>query len=373
MVKAQLGSLSAEQVDQRSIELSWNTDEAFEYYELHVYGPLELESYQFFSQKNFLIITDLLPGNSYQWRLRGFDGSQWSAFEMGPQVELAPLSFQCGDELIDYRDERSYATGQFGDACWMLENLDHPHHEGIFSFTLDDQGAHDHGDHDHAGYFYCWSGANAISMDFNFIPYLKESTKGVCPAGWHVPSEREWDELIEYSEQAYIALDALDFGINPMGFVCCDGAQMGSSHSFYWSSTQAGPDDEAYAYRFSPDRDKPLKMPFGKHSSLHIRCVEDKNRPEAGLNTGSQDLSSSLTQLNVFPNPATDQIRVLLPSEKENARVQILDLRGKVLKEKSIDKNQVEAKFSLNNLSAGVYIVLLRSNSGNISGRFVKG
>ncbi len=36
---------------------------------------------------------------------------------------IAPVTWICGDSLIDQRDDQNYSTIQIGGQCWMAENL----------------------------------------------------------------------------------------------------------------------------------------------------------------------------------------------------------------------------------------------------------
>ena len=68
--------------------------------------------------------------------------------------------------------------------------------------------------------------------------------------------------------------------------------------------------------------------------------------------TGIQNLASNLN-INVYPNPATDKLNIEV---SENAKVQILDLTGKVIMETAVIANQIQT-LEVNNLANGVYTV----------------
>ena len=69
-------------------------------------------------------------------------------------------------ELLDRRDQQKYAVTQIGDAYWMAQDLKF---ETEQSRTSEVAGA---------GRVYYWSDA-----------------QNVCPAGWHLPSDAEWQTL----------------------------------------------------------------------------------------------------------------------------------------------------------------------------------
>jgi uncharacterized protein (TIGR02145 family) len=95
-------------------------------------------------------------------------------------------------ELQDGRDGKVYATIQIGDQNWMAQNLNIGEMiEGIIEMT--DDGIiqkycyeNDPVNGDVFGGLYTWG---------EMINYNLESTQGICPEGWHIPSEEEWRQL----------------------------------------------------------------------------------------------------------------------------------------------------------------------------------
>ncbi|MDY6327298.1 MAG: FISUMP domain-containing protein, partial [Bacteroidales bacterium] len=110
--------------------------------------------------------------------------------------------------VTDY-DGNVYNTVQIGNKCWMKENLRTKHYaDGTEipaggSSTSDAQPYY----YDYVaapsvalplelrGYLYNWSAAMNGASSSNTIP---SNVQGVCPSGWHLPSELEWIELTNY-------------------------------------------------------------------------------------------------------------------------------------------------------------------------------
>ena len=112
-------------------------------------------------------------------------------YELGD--EKISESFSCGKHLTDPRDGKSYNTVKIGDQCWMAENLD--------VGTMID-GALDMTDNDQIEK-YCYQNSSSMCDTYGALYQWDElmnyttvkSSQGICPDGWHVPSDMEVQEL----------------------------------------------------------------------------------------------------------------------------------------------------------------------------------
>jgi len=101
----------------------------------------------------------------------------------------------CGEHLVDYRDGQSYTTVQIGSQCWMQENLNYDNGCSNINYSSStDVGwcacyANNQTNCDTHGKLYQWSAA----MNNN-----TSTTQGVCPDGWHIPTDAEWTKLTDY-------------------------------------------------------------------------------------------------------------------------------------------------------------------------------
>jgi uncharacterized protein (TIGR02145 family) len=100
---------------------------------------------------------------------------------------------------VEDQDGNTYKTVQIGDQCWMAENLN----VGVMVDSVDTGSTHsdvsDNGtiekycyDNDPAncetdGGLYDWNEAMQYTTE--------EGTQGICPAGWHIPTDEEWKTL----------------------------------------------------------------------------------------------------------------------------------------------------------------------------------
>lgn len=120
--------------------------------------------------------------------------------EFGESCENA--GYPCG-EPVDF-DGYQYATIQIGEQCWFAENLRNVHYangDSIPGNLTDDewentesgaQSVYGEGDSD------VWNGSNPDEFEnlekygrlYNW--YAVSDSRGLCPNGWHVPSDYEW-------------------------------------------------------------------------------------------------------------------------------------------------------------------------------------
>lgn len=202
------------------------------------------------------------------------DGTKYYLAVDGGNV-IAKLQ-QCPDSLIDY-DGNTYGVVKIGEQCWMAENLrvTHyadstpiPHVTGVTNWdTLDvSDKAYCYYDDDSVtnaetyGALYTWAAAMNGAASSNSIP---SSVQGVCPDGWHLPSDAEWTELTDYLGGESIAGGKLKEtgtthwhspntgATNETGFTALPGGDRvsdGSFHyvgglGFWWSATESSATD----------------------------------------------------------------------------------------------------------------------------------
>lgn len=100
--------------------------------------------------------------------------------------------FTCGvDNLIDSRDANSYQTVQIGTQCWMKENLNYTS-ANSWCYENNSSNCNTY------GRLYTWDAVTGgTSSSSN-----PSGVQGVCPSGWHVPSDAEWQQL-----EIYLGMD----------------------------------------------------------------------------------------------------------------------------------------------------------------------
>ena len=114
--------------------------------------------------------------------------------------------------LTDERDGQTYKTVVIGTQKWMAENL---HYAGEnaseeLAANMANEVLCPSGDEEYcekAGYVYSWTAAMNISPTYatrhsSTIP-IDAVHQGICPEGWHVPTQEEWNTLLIFVTPSY--------------------------------------------------------------------------------------------------------------------------------------------------------------------------
>ncbi|MCD4736354.1 MAG: hypothetical protein K8R53_09940, partial [Bacteroidales bacterium] len=108
----------------------------------------------------------------------------------GRGCQVPAADFMCGMPFTDARDGQVYSTVQIGTQCWMAENLNIGTRIAGINDQIDNSIIEKYcynDDEDSCTVFgglYQWN----EMMQYSITP----GTLGICPLGWHVPSDAEW-------------------------------------------------------------------------------------------------------------------------------------------------------------------------------------
>lgn len=109
-----------------------------------------------------------------------------------------------GTPTLTDRDNNIYNTVELGEQCWMRENLrttkyadgvSIPQGVGASSIAAWSYPNSDATNKATYGLLYNYAAVMRNASPTNDIP---SGVQGICPAGWHVPSDAEWVQLIDY-------------------------------------------------------------------------------------------------------------------------------------------------------------------------------
>ncbi|MDD4148632.1 MAG: FISUMP domain-containing protein [Bacteroidales bacterium] len=200
------------------------------------------------------------------------------------------------DSFTDVRDGTVYQSVTIGDQVWMAENLKfleyvYPpdQYNIIFPFF----------------YVYGYSGSDVAeakaTVNYNTYGVLYNraaaTSYSLCPSGWHLPTDAEWNQLANYfvdiateggklKEAGTTHWNSPNTGAtNETGFTALPGGQRDESSTFgnlkqvghWWSATEDDPEYENYGLTWELRYDSSsLERSAHFYSvGLSVRCVRD--------------------------------------------------------------------------------------------------
>ncbi|MCF8369259.1 MAG: hypothetical protein K9G76_09475 [Bacteroidales bacterium] len=149
----------------------------------------------------------------------------------------------CGDDLTDTRDGQTYATVDINGQCWMAENLNYG--------TMINTGSYQN--NNGIPEKYCLNNSTAFCDELGGLYQWNEmmnynSTaggQGICPDGWHVPTDAEWYALENFVDPSINNPNATGWRGNTAGQKL-KSSQSGGSYN--WANTM-GTDDYGFTAR----------------------------------------------------------------------------------------------------------------------------
>ena len=225
-------------------------------------------------------------------------------------------TFRCGTSTISDYDGNAYSTVKLGGQCWMAENLRTTHYSDGDPIDLGTTTsttipyryypASDSANVGTYGYLYNWA---AVMNETTSTEANPSGVQGVCPTGWHVPSDAEWTALKEYvsSQDQYVCYyqnspnigkalasttgwnsststacgvgttqstnNATGFNARPAGNYYASGGNGFGSYANFWTTTETS--GNAYSYNLSYTSPSLNRSSSGEASGFSVRCVRD--------------------------------------------------------------------------------------------------
>jgi uncharacterized protein (TIGR02145 family) len=173
--------------------------------------------------------------------------------------------------FTDDRDGHVYKWVKIGEQIWMAENLAYKTTVGSWAYDFNQTNISKY------GYLYDW-----------------ETAKKICPTGWHLPSDNDWETLVNFAGgKSYAAVKLKEkgtahwqeyddiVGTNETGFTALPGGSRfyihfmyGGSTGFWWSSTEE--DQYGVWYRsITNGYNSVSRSSYSNGSAVSVRCIKD--------------------------------------------------------------------------------------------------
>ena len=223
---------------------------------------------------------------------------------------------------------------------------------------------------------------DSTGLIYNF--YAVIDSRNLCPVGWHVPTNNEWDDLLLFLDpntildwdgtQSEISGGRLkssnsgwylpNIGSFDSGFDAQPGGRrevIGTntlgfnahgSVSFYWSSSSY--DTQVSYGRFMGNSVTWIKRStFINDYGLSVRCIKNGSQSEI--------IELGTFELKVFPNSTYDNVNLMISENLLGETFEIYDLTGKIILTGVLnDKIQ---SIELTSINQGIYYFRLKNNS----------
>ena len=194
-------------------------------------------------------------------------------------------------------DGNVYKTTTIGTQIWMSENLKTTKYRNGELIGTTYPASMDIRSTLSPKYEWAYSGKESNSDIYGrlYTWYATTDNRGICPAGWHVPTDTEWSTLTTYLGGEVTAYSKLkeadeihwikyDTGTNETGFTAIPGGirnsrgpfdDLGSS-SYWWSSTGSG-SSEAWYRHMNNTPGSFYRYLYLKRNGLSVRCIMNSN------------------------------------------------------------------------------------------------
>ena len=169
--------------------------------------------------------------------------------------------------VIDPRDGQVYPVVRIGDQCWLQKNMNFE-----------------------TGTNWCYAYDTSYCNTYGRL-YDWHTALGVCPSGWHLPSDEEWTTLTAFLGGEFIAGSKMKSvngwyfngnGTNSSGFTALPGGNCyrnelfngRTSRAYFWSSTETS-SINAWNRHLYYNKEDVSRDNYGKTHGFSVRCVKD--------------------------------------------------------------------------------------------------
>jgi len=196
-----------------------------------------------------------------------------------------------GDGICDWNDGDSYETVLIADQLWMLENLMVTQYSNgdIITNMNSNSACSDQSNGAYSVYDNTPSNTNIYGNLYNW--YAVNDDRGICPDGWHVPSDDGWTILIDYLGGKGVAGGKMkETGIthwnspntgatNESGFTALPSGKYQGSHDsmgkygYFWSNSAIGGNGSFWQLAHNnPDAYNGIT---NKTVAMSVRCINN--------------------------------------------------------------------------------------------------
>lgn len=207
-------------------------------------------------------------------------------YDLCGEKSFDPLSETCATHDSTYQ---VYKFVKIGVQTWMAENLNYKTATGSSCYDNKEANCAKY------GRLYTWAtaiGKSDATCGYGISCKLSLPVQGVCPKGWHIPSQEEFASLVSYlggqSEAGKKLKSAIGWSKNgngdgSSGFAGLPGGLKSNddkflnegSEGYFWSASEV--DDNHSNVMYLTDSDVGYLSDYAKVYSFSVRCKKNDN------------------------------------------------------------------------------------------------
>jgi uncharacterized protein (TIGR02145 family) len=316
---------------------------------------------------------------------------------------LALLTMKTHAQTVTDYDGNVYNTVIIGTQMWLKENLKTTHYSDGTEINDGTNAGNIIGDSS-VKYFFNYDNDTAYSSIFGKLYTWAavmngeassnsntDRVQGVCPTGWYVPTDAEWNIMEKYLD---ISTDTTTYdiwtgtdignklkesdtihwwignrGTNSSNFTAIAG---GSRHpdgvfddlyanGVWWTSTDY---NGVNAWSRDLNYNLPTIMKFNafKTSGFSVRCIKDSL-----VNSINDNIIDK--NIQIYPNPSIDIVTLDYPQRRQ-IKMQIFNMIGGCVMQEILSSGANDINIS--SLSKGIYIIKLTGDNWTIQRKLMK-
>lgn len=281
-------NLSATSIDDQTIKLTWSDNCSFEAgyrIECKIGTGSFIQIVELSTNTTEYEETDLTYGETYTYRIRAFTDLNTSEYSNEKTAQWTVTDI----------DGNIYRTVKIGNQIWFAENLKVTHYRNgdAIPYVTDNTTWGDLTTGAYCNYNNDVNNSTTYGHLYNW--YAVTDSRNIAPAGWHIPTDAEWQTLVDYlggdavaggkmKETGTIHWRSPNTGAtNESGFSALPGGDRFAngtyfdyvgSRGYWWSSTEYG-SSCAESRDLNYGSSEVYRITADGHFGFSVRCVRD--------------------------------------------------------------------------------------------------